>query len=38
MSGQPPNPELDEALIELHQNFSDAVAPLIVADSVQLLM
>jgi hypothetical protein len=38
MSGQPPNPELDEALIELHQYLSDAVAPLIVADSVQLLM
>ena len=38
MSGQPPNPELDEALVELHQYLSDAVAPLIVADSVQLLM
>jgi hypothetical protein len=38
MSGQPPNPELDEALIELHQYLSDAVAPLIVADSVQLLL
>ncbi len=38
MSGQPPNPELDEALIELQQYLSDAVAPLIVADSVQLLM
>lgn len=38
MTGQPPNPELDEALIELHQYLSDAVAPLIVADSVQVLM
>ncbi len=38
MSGQPPNPELEEALVELHQYLSDAVAPLIVADSVQLLM
>jgi hypothetical protein len=38
MTGQPPNPELDEALIELQQYLSDAVAPLIVADSVQLLM
>jgi hypothetical protein len=38
MSAQPPNPELDEALIELQQYLSDAVAPLIVADSVQLLM
>ena len=38
MSGQPPNPELDEALVELHQYLSDAVAPLIVADSVQVLM
>jgi len=38
MTGQTPNPELDEALVELHQYLSDAVAPLIVADSVQLLM
>jgi hypothetical protein len=38
MSGQPPNPELDEALVELQQYLSDAVAPLIVADSVQVLM
>ena len=38
MSAQPPNPELDEALVELQQYLSDAVAPLIVADSVQLLM
>ncbi len=38
MSAQPPNPELQEALIELQQYLSDAVAPLIVADSVQLLM
>jgi hypothetical protein len=38
MTGQPPNPELDEALVELQQYLSDAVAPLIVADSVQLLM
>lgn len=38
MSAQPPNPELEEALVELQQYLSDAVAPLIVADSVQLLM
>ncbi|HEY1433904.1 MAG TPA: hypothetical protein VGG65_00935, partial [Thermoanaerobaculia bacterium] len=38
MTGQSPNPELDEALIELQQYLSDAVAPLIVAESVQLLM
>ena len=38
MTAQPPNPELDEALVELQQYLSDAVAPLIVADSVQLLM
>ncbi len=38
LSAQPPNPELQEALIELQQYLSDAVAPLIVADSVQLLM
>src|SRR5262245_41638504 len=38
MSGQPPNPELQEALVELQQYLSDAVAPLIVADSVQLLI
>jgi hypothetical protein len=38
MSAEPPNPELDEALVELQQYLSDAVAPLIVADSVQLLM
>ena len=38
MSAEPPNPELQEALVELQQYLSDAVAPLIVADSVQLLM
>lgn len=38
MTGQSPNPELEEALIELQQYLSDAVAPLIVADSVQLLL
>ena len=38
MTGQPPSPELEEALVELQQYLSDAVAPLIVADSVQLLM
>jgi hypothetical protein len=38
LSAEPPNPELDEALVELQQYLSDAVAPLIVADSVQLLM
>ena len=38
MSAQPPNPELQEALVELQQYLSDAVAPLIVVDSVQLLM
>jgi hypothetical protein len=35
---QPPNPELDEALIELQQYLSDSLAPLIVVDSVWLLM
>ena len=38
MSGQPPNPELDEALLELQQYLSDSLPPLVVADSVQLLM
>jgi hypothetical protein len=38
LSAEPPNPELQEALVELQQYLSDAVAPLIVADSVQLLM
>jgi hypothetical protein len=38
LSAQPPNPELEEALVELQQYLSDAVAPLIVADSVMLLM
>jgi hypothetical protein len=38
MSAQPPNPELQEALVELQQYLSDAVAPLIVADSIQLLL
>jgi len=38
LSAQPPNPELQEALVELQQYLSDAVAPLIVADSVLLLM
>jgi hypothetical protein len=38
MSAQPPNPEVEEALVELQQYLSDAVAPLIVSDSVLLLM
>jgi hypothetical protein len=38
LSAQPPNPELEEALVELQQYLSDAVAPLIVSDSVLLLM
>jgi hypothetical protein len=40
MSGQPPNspPELEEAILELQQYLSDSVPPLVVADSVQLLM
>jgi hypothetical protein len=38
MSGQPPNPELQEALLELSQYLSDSVPPLVVADSIQVLM
>ena len=38
MSAQPPNPELQEALVELQQYLSDALPPLTVADSVQLLL
>ncbi len=38
MSGQPTNPELQEALLEFQQYLSDAVPPLVVADSVQLLI
>ena len=38
MTAQPPNPELQEALLELQQYLSDSVPPLVVADSVQLLM
>jgi len=38
MSAQPPDPELQEALLELQQYLSDDVAPLIVADSMQLLL
>jgi hypothetical protein len=39
MTGQPPpNPELQEALVELQQYLSDSLAPLIVVDSVWLLM
>ena len=38
MSGQPPNAELQEALLELQQYLSDYVPPLVVADAVTLLM
>src|SRR5437016_6086564 len=38
MSAQPPDPALQEALQELQQYLSDSVAPLIVADSMQLLL
>ncbi|MEP6993184.1 MAG: DUF4388 domain-containing protein [Acidobacteriota bacterium] len=38
MTAQPPNLELQEALLELQQYLSDSVPPLVVADSVQLLM
>src|SRR5262245_50761011 len=38
MSSQPPNRELDEAIFELQQYLSDSVPPLVVADSIQLLM
>jgi hypothetical protein len=38
MTAQTPNPELQEALLELQQYLSDSVPPLVVADSVQLLM
>ncbi len=38
MSGQPPNAELQEALLELQQYLSDSVPPLVVADSVSALM
>ncbi len=37
MSGQTPNPELQEALVELQQYLSDSLPPLVVADSVELL-
>ena len=35
MTAQPPNPELQEALLELQQYLSDSVPPLVVADSVR---
>lgn len=38
MSGQPTNPELQEALLEFQQYLSDALPPLVVADSIQLLI
>jgi hypothetical protein len=38
MTAQTPNPELQEALLELQQYLSDAVPPLVVADSMGLLM
>ncbi|MFY9551206.1 MAG: hypothetical protein WAU32_08660, partial [Thermoanaerobaculia bacterium] len=38
MSSQPPNRELEEAVLELQQYLSDNVPPLVVADSIQLLM
>jgi uncharacterized protein DUF4388 len=38
MSSQPPNRELEEAVLELQQYLSDSVPPLVVADSIQILM
>jgi len=38
MPGPPPNAELQEALLELQQYLSDSVPPLVVADSVSILM
>jgi len=39
MSGQPPNnSELQEAILELQQYLSDSLPPLVVADSIQLLL
>ena len=40
MSGQPPNisSELEEAILELQQYLSDNLPPLVVADSIQLLL
>jgi hypothetical protein len=38
MSGQPTNTELQEAIVELQQYLSDAVPPLVVADSIQILI
>ncbi len=38
MSGQPPNAELQEAILELQQYLSDSLPPLVVADSIRLLM
>ena len=37
MTGQTPDPELQEALVEFQQYLSDSLPPLVVADSVQLL-
>src|SRR5262245_50594982 len=38
MSSQPPNRELEEAVLELQQYLSDSVPPLVVADAIQILM
>ena len=38
MSDTPQNPELRDAIFELHRYFSDEVAPMMVTDSVQLLL
>src|SRR4030095_1339548 len=38
MSSQPPNRELEEAVLELQQYLSDSLPPLVVADSIQILM
>ncbi len=38
MSGQPPNAELNEALLELQQYLSDNVPPLVVADAISTLL
>lgn len=37
MTGQTPNPELQEALVEFQQYLSDSLPPLVVAESVYLL-
>src|SRR6476659_5326138 len=38
MSGDTTNPEVREALEELHQYLSDSLPPLVVADSIKVLL